>query len=225
MKNMSKKTKILSIIMMVIIIAGIIVIATKGFNFDLKYEKSQKLELYLEKNFEINDIKEITNEVMQGKQVIIQKVEVFEDTVSIIAKEITDEEKTNLISKINEKYGTELSADTTEIENIPHTRARDIMMPYVAPFIIATIIILAYMAVRYHKLGSIKTILKTIGINILAQAVLISIIAITRIPFGRLTIPMVLAIYLLTMIGITAKFEKNLLNKKEEDKEEEKKEK
>ena len=192
MKSMNIKAKILSIILIIIIIAGIIVIGTKGFNFDLKYEKSQKVELYLEQEFEINDIKAITNEVMQGKQVMIQKVEVFEDTVSITAKEITDEEKTNLITKINEKYGTELSADTTETQNIPHTKARDILMPYVVPFAISTVIILIYMAVRYHKLGSIKIILKTIGINILTQATLISIIAITRIPFGRLTIPMIL---------------------------------
>ena len=215
MKSMNIKAKILTIILIIIIIAGIIVIGTKGFNFDLKYEKSQKIELYLEQEFEINDIKAITNEVMQGKQVMIQKVEVFEDTVSITAKEITDEEKTNLITKINEKYGTELSADTTETQNIPHTKARDILMPYVVPFTIATVIILVYMAVRYHKLGSIKIIVKTIGINILTQVTLISIIAITRIPFGRLTIPMILLVYLLTMIGLTTKFEKDLLNKKE----------
>ena len=128
-------------------------------------------------------------------------------------QEITDEEKTNLIAKVNEKYNTELSADTIEIENIPHTRARDIVKPYVAPFIIATIIILVYMAIRYHKLGSIKIIAKTIGINLVAQATLISIIAITRIPFGRLTIPMVLLVYLVTLFVMTNRFEKNLKNK------------
>ena len=217
MKNMSVKSKILIIIMIIVIVAGIIVIGTKGFNFDLKYEKSQKIELYLEQEFEIDDIKAITNEVMPGKQVIIQKVEVFEDTISIIAKEITDEEKSSLITKINEKYGTELSADSVEIENIPHTRGRDIIMPYVVPFIIATVIILVYMAVRYHKLGSVKVIAKVIGVNILTQIILMSVIAITRIPFGRLTIPMVLVVYLLTMIGMTTKFEKQLENKKVED--------
>ena len=217
MKNMSVKSKILIIIMIIVIVAGIIVIGTKGFNFDLKYEKSQKIELYLEQEFEIDDIKAITNEVMPGKQVIIQKVEVFEDTISIIAKEITDEEKSSLITKINEKYGTELSADSVEIENIPHTRGRDIIMPYVVPFIIATVIILVYMAVRYHKLGSVKAIAKVIGVHILTQIILMSVIAITRIPFGRLTIPMVLVVYLLTMIGMTTKFEKQLENKKVED--------
>ena len=67
-----------------------------------------------------------------------------------------------------------------------------------------------------------KIILKTIGMNIVTQVTLISLIAITRIPFGRLTIPMVLAVYLLTMVGLTAKFEKNLLNKKEEEKKDKK---
>lgn len=218
MKNISKKAKILSIISAIIIIAGIIVIATKGFNFDLKYEKSQKIELYIEQDFNISDIKTITDEVMPGKQVIIQKVEVFEDSVSITASEVTDDEKTNIITKINEKYGTELSADSTETQDIPHTRARDIVKPYAWPFAIATIIILAYMAIRYHKLGSIKIITKTIGINLVSQATLISIIAITRIPFGRLTIPMVLAVYLLTMVGLTARFEKRLEENKTEKK-------
>ena len=43
-----------------------------------------------------------------------------------------------------------------------------------------------------------------------------SIIAIARIPFGRLTIPLILAVYLLTMIGLTTGFEKLLEGKKKE---------
>ena len=223
MKKIDIKAKILIIILVVIIIAGIIMIGTKGFNFDLVYEKSQRIELYLENEFNTADIKAITDEVMNAKNVVIQKVEVFEDTVSIIASQITDEEKTNIINKINEKYGLELSADSIEIENIPHTRARDIIKPYILPFTIATIIILVYMAIRYHKLGSIKTILKTIGISVIAQAVLFSVIAITRIPFGRLTISMVLVVYLLTFIALTAKYEKRLKDKNEEIKKKESK--
>ena len=85
------------------------------------------------------------------------------------------------------------------------------------PFIIATAIILVYMAIRYRKLGVFKTIGMTALISVVAQAVLLSVIAITRIPVGRLTIPMVIAIYLLTLIGLTTKFEKDLDNKKKEE--------
>ena len=74
--------------------------------------------------------------------------------------------------------------------------------------VIATIIILVYMAIRYYKLGILKTIAETIGILILAQALLLSIMAITRIPVGRVTIPLVIAIYILTLLGITSYFEK-----------------
>ena len=49
-------------------------------------------------------------------------------------------------------------------------------------------------------------------------------IAITRIPIGRLTIPMVILVYLLTLFGITTKFEKDLSKKKlEENKDKSKK--
>lgn len=217
MKEITKKQKIAMIILAIIIIAGLAITFTLGFNFDLRMQETKKVELYLENSFEIADIKNITDEVFTNQEVMIQKVEVYEDSVSITVKEITEEQKQNLINKINEKYGTELTADGTEIVTIPHTRGRDLLKPYILPFIIATAIILVYMAIRYRKLGAIKTILKTTFLLVVAQAVLFSVIAITRIPIGRLTMPMVIIVYLFTLLGITTKLEKQLASKKEED--------
>lgn len=217
MKNITKKQKIVFAIIALIIIVGAVITLTIGLNFDLRYEETKRVELYLGKDFEVSDIKEITNETIPNQSVIIQKVEVFEDSVRIIAKEITEEQKQNLVNKINEKYETEIEVDSTEIVTIPHTRGRDIVKPYIIPFTIATIITLVYMAVRYKKLGIAKTVLKTVIVSIIAQALLLSVIAITRIPIGRLTIPMVIAVYLLTLIGMTTKFEKELGIKKEKE--------
>lgn len=211
--KLSKKTKIIFTIIAIIILIGIAITCTIGLNFDLRYRDSKRMELYLEQDFNISDIKQMTDEVMPSKKVIIQKVEVYEDTVSITAEDITDEEKQNLIDKVNEKYGTTLAAESTEIETIPNTRGRDIVKPYVVPFGIATLIILVYMAIRYRKLGVIKTLLKTIIITIIAEMVLLSIMAITRIPIGLITIPLVITVYLLTLIGLTTYFEKELTNK------------
>lgn len=211
--KLSKKTKIIFTIIAIIILIGIAITCTIGLNFDLRYRDSKRMELYLEQDFNISDIKQMTDEVMPDKKVIIQKVEVYEDTVSITAEDITDEEKQNLIDKVNEKYGTTLAAESTEIETIPNTRGRDIVKPYVVPFGIATLIILVYMAIRYRKLGVIKTLLKTIVIAIVAEMVLLSIMAITRIPIGLITIPLVITVYLLTLIGLTTYFEKELTNK------------
>ena len=217
MKEITRKQKIAMIILAIIIIAGLAITFTLGFNFDLRMQGTKKIELYLENNFEIADIKNITNEVFPNQEVMIQKVEVYEDSVRITAKEITEEQKQNLINKINEKYGTELTADSTEIVTIPHTRGRDLLKPYVMTFSIATIIILAYMMIRYRKLGVIKTLLKVVFIFVMAQATLFSVIAITRIPIGRLTMPMVIIVYLFTLLGIATKLEKQLASKKEED--------
>ena len=83
MKQLIKSKQLKIILIVLIIIAGIAMIAVKGFNFDLKYQDTQRVELYLETEFNISDIKQITNEVFENQKVMIQKVEVFEDSVSI----------------------------------------------------------------------------------------------------------------------------------------------
>ena len=223
-KLKKNKNIIIGILIAIIIIAGVAVTLTIGLNFDLKYQETKQIQLNLGTEFNIDDIKQITNEVLPGQNVMIQKVEVFEDAVSIVSNSITDEQKQSIIEKINEKYeSADIEADTIEIETIPHTRGRDILKPYIAPFVLATFIILVYMAFRYKKVGSIKTILKTLGIIILMQLVLFSIIAIARIPVGRVTIPLVLGVYLLTLIGITTNLEKQLKTKVSEEEKKNKK--
>ena len=216
MKNLTKKQKIIMSIVAIIIIAGIAVVAFMGFNFDLRFQTAQKLELYLGNDFKIADIQNITKETMPNEQVIVQKVEVYGDSVSIIAKEITEEQKQKIIEKVNEKYELELKAEETEIVTVPNTKGRDLINPYIWPFAIATGITLVYMAIRYRKLNIINVILKTVLTLVIAEATLISLIEITIIPIGRLTIPMVITVYMLKFVGVTTKFEKELEAQKEE---------
>ena len=220
MKQFIKSKQLKIILIVLVIIAGIVMIAVKGFNFDLKYQNTQRVELYLQTEFNISDIKEITDDVFGAQKVMIQKVEVFEDSVSITTTSISDEQKSNLITKINEKYGTELTAEDTQIENIAHTRGRDIIKPYIIPFIVAVVATLVYLGIRYYKLNTAKVVAKSIGILLLTQILLFCIMAITRIPIGRLTIPMVLLVYLVTLYAMTNQFENNLNKKEIEEKKE-----
>ena len=220
MKQFIKSKQLKIILIILVILAGIVMIAVKGFNFDLKYQDTQRVELYLQTEFNNADIKQITNDVFGNQKVMIQKVEVFEDSVSITTTSISDEQKNNLITKINEKYGTELTAEDTQVENIAHTRGRDLIKPYILPFAIAVIATLVYLGIRYYKLNTAKVLAKSIGILLLTQILLFSVIAITRIPIGRLTIPMVLLVYLVTLFVMTNRFEKNLKNKEIEEKKE-----
>ena len=64
--------------------------------------------------------------------------------------------------------------------------------------------------IRYYKLNSLKILLKSAGIIVLAQLVLLGIMAITRMPIGKLTIPFVLVVYVLSMLIVTKKFDDDL---------------
>lgn len=216
MKNLTTKQKIVMSIMAIVIIAGIATTLIIGFNFDLRFQATKKIGLYIGKEFEISDIRNITNEVMPNERTIIQKVEVYGDSVSIIAKEITEEQKQNIVEKVNEKYQLEIKADETEIQTIPNTRGRDLAKPYIVPFLIATGIILVYMAIKYRELNWIKVVIKTIVLLALAEITMMSLIAITRIPVGRLTIPMVVTVYISTLVILTTNLEKQIKEKNKE---------
>lgn len=220
MEQLENKNKIIYGIALLIIIIGIIMVVTKGFNVGLDYMPNQKVEMYIGKQFNIEDIKNITNEVFGKQQVSIKKVELFEDMLSISSKEITEEQKNNFVQKINEKYGLETSAETIDIVSVPNIKLIDIAKKYVLPTAISFVIILVYMGIRFLNINPLKVIIKTI-LNVgIIQLVFASILAITRIPIGRFIIPIALVIYILDIFYLITKFEKQLENKKiEEEKE------
>ena len=78
--------------------------ATIGLNLNLMYSNHKRIEIYLEKEFDNNDIYKIAKEVFGNEEVKVQKVELYEDIASIIVKDATDEQLEQLSSKINEKY-------------------------------------------------------------------------------------------------------------------------
>lgn len=215
MKNL--KNKIIIGIAILIFVVGIIVVAVKGFNVDLEYQDTKKIEANIGKSFEKEDIENIVKEVLGKERFIIQKVEIYEDSVSITAKEITDEQRDNIVSKINEKYDTDLKTEDITIITVPRVHLSDLIKKYRTPFIIATVCILVYLMVRYYKLNSLKVLLRTIIVVAILQAELFSIIAITRIPVSKLTVPVILTVYMLSLVGCTTYFEKKLAEKKKEE--------
>ena len=220
MKQLMKKNNIKYLLICIIILAGIIMIAIKGFKFDLSYEATKKVEIYIGKEFDVKDIKAITNETLGNKDVLIEKVEIFEDMVSIKSKDITDEEKNNIVTKINEKYELENKAEEVNVVNVPHTRLKDIYKKYVYPFIISIVIILLYSAIRFRKIGAFKSMLKIILTVVLSEATFMSVVALSRIPIGRITTTIILLLYVVSIICIISKLENKLIEKRQKEKKE-----
>ena len=204
---MKKKNVIILAIAMIIIIAGIIVTSTIGFNKQLRYQDSQKIDVYVASEVDVDKIKSIANEVL-GKQNMVQTIEIYKDMITIRAKTISDEQKDSIVNKLKENYEFEQTAESTTIKDIPATRIRDMFKKYILPFALSFIIILVYMVVRYREKGMIKVLLQTIAIPAFCEILLISLIAITRIPVGVYTPTLVLATYLASITYTVIKIEK-----------------
>lgn len=215
MKQLTTKKKILYIVMALIIIAGISVVAVKGFNVELKYRHHQKIELNIGKEVKIEEIQKIADEVFGKNKSNVQIIEVYKDAVQITAKEISEEQKNSVVQKVNELYPQEaaegkeatalIKAENVKIITNTNIRLRDVISPYIIPMIIITIVVLVYLAIRYRKLGIVKSIVDPAVILVLAQLILLSVLAIVRFPMGRLTMPLILLVYVVSIIFATEK--------------------
>lgn len=212
---MLKNKKILAVltIVLVIIIAGIAVLFTKGMNYSLAYGNNTTIELYLETDFEDSDVQNIIKEVF-GNDIETRQVNNLRYDILIITKSVSDEQLDNLVSKVNEKYGLELKKDSLLVTNNVEINGMDLISPYILPVAITTVAILAYFIIRYKKLGIYNISLVTILTIILTQLLVLSIYTISRLPINEYTMPISMIVYLISVIVLTVKFEKDL--KKEE---------
>ena len=193
-KKTKMKNKILYIIMAIIIIAGIVVGCTAKFKFSLAYDDSNRIEVYIGKD-----------------DVLVQKIEFFNDSVAITVRESNDDQLNNLVTKINEKYETSLTKDDLTVVEIPHYRGRDLMANYVWPIAISAVLIIAYEAIRFRKLGVVKVVAKLIIWPIVIEALYLSVLAIARIPISYYTLPLGIILAVLTLTVIAYKNEKRLI--------------
>lgn len=200
---MKQKNKIIiaTAIIALIILAGIVVVNIWGFNKELRFAQSQKIDIYVEQQVDTNKIKEIANEVL-GMHNMVQTVEIYQDRIMIRAITISEEQKNTIVNKIKEIYEFEQTAESTAISTVPLTRIRDMYKQYVLPFVISVILVVAYMIIRYHKNGIWKVIAKTTFIPLVAELVLLSWMAIVRIPIGRFTPVLVILVYIASILYV-----------------------
>lgn len=208
--------KIIYALLICIIIAGIIVIATFGLKADIIYSKNIELDIYLGKSFEKKDIENIVNEVFPGERTIVQEIEFFEDMVSITIQDRDEEELNNKVeelnNKINEKYELENEVDDISITHNPKVKLSSLIMPYVWIMGISLVLILIFVAIRYKNLRVVKTLLTYIISIIGVEMLFLSILAIARIPINRQIIPIGLILYIFVITILTILNERKLFN-------------
>jgi len=213
-----KKNRLVYVIVAIIIIAGVINTYLNKFTFSLAYDSSVRMDVYIGKDYDTEEVRNLVKETIGTNDIIIQKVETFNDMVAITARELSEEQKKNIIDKINEKYETEITLDEVSVTNIPHYDGTDLLNRYMLPMVISAIVIVIYIAIRYNKLGIVKIPVRTILWSIIVELLYVSIISLARIPVSFYTIPLGIIIEIIVLIALVNVFEKELENKKAEEK-------
>jgi len=192
--KLEKKTIIAIIAIVLMIIAGIVVVSLWGFNKELRFEQGQKIDIYVEQQVDKTQVKNIANEVL-GMHNMVQTIEIYQDMVTIKARNISEEQKITIINKMKEIYEFEQTADVTNIDTVPTTRIRDMYKQYIIPGLISGVLVVAYLIIAYRKKGMLKVLTKAVCIPVAVELVFLSWIAIVRIPVGRFTPALMLLIY------------------------------
>lgn len=211
--------KVIQILLICLIIAGIVVISTVGFNVGLKYSEHKEISINISKEFNVSDIRNITKEVFGNKPMIIQQVELYKDMVQISVKEASEEQVSSLNDKINEKYGLENAISDVKVVDIPNVRLRNVIKPYILPVSIVSVLTIIFAMIVYRKLGVWKVLYDTAMAIVAPQAILSSLYAVTRIPINRIATIVAISVFALsiTMIILKLNITKKKLFKEKED--------
>lgn len=211
--------KVIQILLICLIIAGIVVIPTVGFNVGLKYSEHKEISININKEFNVSDIRNITKEVFGNKPMIIQQVELYKDMVQISVKEASEEQVSSLNDKINEKYGLENAISDVKVVDIPNVRLRNVIKPYILPVSIVSVLTIIFAMIVYRKLGVWKVLYDTAMAIVAPQAILSSLYAVTRIPINRIATIVAISVFALsiTMIILKLNITKQKLFKEKED--------
>ena len=269
------KNKSLYIIMIIAIILGAIIVKTKGFNYNTLYSEHKRVEIIIGKEYELKDIEKIADESIKEDHVT-RKTTLYGTSVSIDAKDVTDDELNTLFSKLNEKYsksynikdvkkedilqeqqvesisdksddevaqlvnqirekyGLEYTADelkdaSTQVKvyDVQKISVWDIVKKFISPLVISLIIVMVYVAIRYHKLYKSAWIIEPVQLGlelIISQLFVLAIVAIVRIPVGSYISAILLLVWILELLTRTMQNEKrfNEYKLKEEEKRTEK---
>ncbi len=204
----SKKIIILGVILL--IIAGLIVVALRGFNVSLMFGKHETIEIKIGKEVDLKMMEQISKETFQSKNFMVKELEVFGDSIQINVESITNEEKTNLIHRINETFGVSKTVEDLNIHSVANKRIRDVIKLYILPVVTSFVVVFIYFLIRFRKINAMQIIVDFIQKVVFIETILLSIIAITRLPVTDIVIFMLILIPIIELIFTTLKSEEKL---------------
>ena len=152
------KRKIYYIISLIIVIAGIVSMVTRGFEMDIELVGGTIIEVELGQTYENADVVDLVKEVT-GTTARVQKMgnNVEAQTgVSISTAELTEEQKEQILTKIAEKYAIEdINANST-FRTVSAAFGSEMSSRAVKAVVVAVVLIMLYIAIMFKALSGLS---------------------------------------------------------------------
>lgn len=209
MKDKTKMKKILLAMVAIILVVGIVMGFTVGFNKSLVYKKGTKIESKINQGYQREEIETIAKESFPNRNIEVQDLDKLNQVFAVKLENYTKEELDNFKGKLAEKY--DVKKDKLQIEEVkvPATRISTLVKPYIFPVALVSVLSAVYVAARGIKNKQAgKNVLQLIGGLAIALGIYFSCMMITRIPFGPETMPLALTVYVIVLLGLVTKLEK-----------------
>lgn len=202
--------KILAVFIVIILVFGIFCFIKDGFNYGIEYKAVTEIKFMLGEVLNIGEVNSIVNEAFNEKEVKVQKVGYFDDSVNISVVEPTDEEIQTLIDKFNKRYNQNNDMDSLNMVKTGDITIMEIVKPYVIPVILVLALVAIYMGIRFKNQGVVKIVLVPLFATLIVEGLYFSAIAILQTPITIWTMPIALGLMIVTLTLYAYKFEKNI---------------
>ncbi|MBE7015756.1 MAG: protein translocase subunit SecF [Ruminococcaceae bacterium] len=170
-----------------VIVVGIVMLFTRGFNFDTEFVGGIRMQINVGSDFENQEIADLVTEVAgEVAAPVVQKIgDGTQATIKM--SELDDETKTKLEAAITEKYGEEA---VMSVNSASASFGAQVQRKALIYTIIAILCILAYIAVRFEVKSAVMAVF-ALAINVL---VMMAVYAITYKPLNTTFIAAMLTV-------------------------------
>jgi preprotein translocase SecF subunit len=187
--NFMKYRNVFLVISLVIIVSGLIYGFKTGFKFDIDFKGGTNIQVDLGKAFDNNEVANIVKNVT-GQNPLVQKMGGGDSTVSITTDVIPNELTDKVIQELKTTYPNMGEATT---KNIQPSYGSELVKSAVKAVVIAVILILLYVAIRFKNLGLPAAITAVVAL-IHDALIIVAIYAFFKLPINSSFIAVILTI-------------------------------
>lgn len=155
-----KHKNIILCVSVLIVVAGLIYGFATGYTFDIDFKGGTRIQVDLNEEYNNSDVSDIVEQVC-GQTPEVQSTSSGNNSVTITTQTISEEEASNIIAALNEKY-TNMGEATTK--NVQASYGQELINTAIISVVVSIVLLLVYIAIRFKTLGYTAALSAVLGL-------------------------------------------------------------